>query len=881
VPLTTGKLIASVLFVSICLPCVPQQKPDSEKRGADAIAKAREALHQAEAEHPGNTVEVVDALNRLVGTQIEARAVNAGTLAEVTREVQMAEAAAGAQSETFVSALEDQVEVLVRLSRDADARPVAERCLEIAQKNFPGTAEAAAAADEVGLTCSRLGDYPCALQTYEMALAIRRKIGGNDNPDLIFSYNHLGQLKSRMGDLAGSIQADEEALALTYRLNPNDHRLVINENNLCSRYIKAQQFDKAREHLDRAIALAAKDYGPGSPMDMQVHAQLANLLSRTGQFPEAWKDFDFSLKNRHDQVDMLAGIHFMFGQSLAQGGDPVRAVEEGLTSERMSRELFVLQARTLPERQALAYDASRPYGLGTAISVVLKHPELPSTDVYQEVVRSRALVADEMARRQKNLNATNDPEVARLLAEMKQARTDLLATEQAPPSKLDNRDARGDAIVESTNRMEKIERELAEHSADLRDDERAASVRIEDLRHRLPAHSALISYVTYRRIVVDKVDPASSLTPAYMAFVLVPNSDRIRVFDLGDAKPIEDLVNSARASADTEAHAGGMGSIRNERMWREAGEALRKIVWDPLRAELGDAKLALVVPDGVLNLIPFGGLPDGKGYLVEHGPVIHILGSERDLVPAEVGAKKAGLLAVGGPSFELARVAEPPSPLRDASVACEEFSKLEFHPLPGSGAEVADLSAAWRRWNGNERSALLTGAEATRSRFIEDASQNRVLHIATHAFLLDKSCGNGNPLLESGLVFAGANQSRDASILTAQQIASLDLRGVDWAVLSACNTGNGELHDGEGVLGLQRAFRIAGARSVVMTLWSVDDDVTRRFMHELYAERLGLHASTADAVWTSARKLLRERRAAGKSTHPWYWAGFVGSGAWE
>jgi CHAT domain-containing protein len=122
---------------------------------------------------------------------------------------------------------------------------------------------------------------------------------------------------------------------------------------------------------------------------------------------------------------------------------------------------------------------------------------------------------------------------------------------------------------------------------------------------------------------------------------------------------------------------------------------------------------------------------------------------------------------------------------------------------------------------------------------------------------------------------------REASILTAQQIASLDLSGVDWAVLSACNTGNGELHDGEDVLGLERAFRVAGARSVVVTLWPVDDDVTRRFMHELYAQRLGRHASAADAVWNSAHMLLLERRAAGKSTHPWYWAGFVGSGGWE
>jgi CHAT domain-containing protein len=176
---------------------------------------------------------------------------------------------------------------------------------------------------------------------------------------------------------------------------------------------------------------------------------------------------------------------------------------------------------------------------------------------------------------------------------------------------------------------------------------------------------------------------------------------------------------------------------------------------------------------------------------------------------------------------------------------------------------------------------VITGSDATLARFVADSAHSRVLHVATHAFLLDKSCGSGNPLLHSGLVFAGGNNGRTQAILTAQQIASLDLTGVDWAVLSACNTGNGELRDGEGVLGLQRAFRVAGARSVIMTLWPVDDDVARRFMHELYAERLGRQASTADAVWHSARKLLLDRRIAGKSTHPWYWAGFVGSGGWE
>jgi CHAT domain-containing protein len=366
-----------------------------------------------------------------------------------------------------------------------------------------------------------------------------------------------------------------------------------------------------------------------------------------------------------------------------------------------------------------------------------------------------------------------------------------------------------------------------------------------------------------------------------MAFVLRPGSDRIGVFDLGDAASLDALIVKARAAADTEAHSGGLGSTRNERAYREAGLAIRQRIWDPLKNEIGDARLALVVADGNLNLIPFAGLPDGKGYLVEHGPVIHTLSSERDLVAAVQEQKKQGLLAIGSPSFQLAENKLPPSQLRGATPTCEEFSKVEFPPLPGTAREVSDIGSAWQRWNPAESSQLVTGDDATRSRFIEDATHSRVLHIATHAFLLDKSCGNGNPLLHSGLVFAGGSHGGAQSILTAQQIASLDLSGVDWAVLSACNTGNGELRDGEGVLGLQRAFRVAGARSVIMALWPVDDDATRQFMHELYAERLGAHATTADAVWNASRQLLLARRAAGKSTHPWYWAGIVGTGRWE
>jgi CHAT domain-containing protein len=852
-------------------------KPAEVSPAIDPVGKARELLRKAEIEHPGNTVEVADALNNLVGIAIEERHNPKECLELAQRELAVAEAAAGPKSKVYVNALGDIASVDVVLSKPTEAVELARRAYEIAEKEFPQSEEFVSAATTLASACEILNDRSCELHADEAALAVARKLVTDDQWPLIGALSNIYNVKDTLGDMAGAGVAIEEALAIAERKYPNDVRIPMLEMNAGEHFVHTLEFEKAMAHYNHAADLFKQSYGADSPALEGIQGQMAGIHTRMGNFQAAWKIFETNPDSKTFTIEEQIYGDASFAASLASGGELKRAIEHSLKSAQMGRERFVLQARSLPERQALGYNVRRAKALDVALSVLGRHPEMVSEAIYQEVIRSRALVADEMARRQKNLNANNDPEVARLLGELKRAREDQLASEKEAP----NSSKTSGAVPEATNRMEKIERELAERSAAIRDDERSFAVGLDDVRRGLPAGAALISYVAYGRTAVEKVDPTKSSTHAYMAFVLRAGSDRIGAFDLGDAASLDELVRKARAAADAEAHSGGLGSARNERAYREAGEAIRARIWDPLKKEIGDAKLALVVADGNLNLIPFAGLPDGNGYLVEHGPVIHMLSSERDLVPRAEGLRKQGLLAVGSPSFGMALNRLPPSPLRGASPSCEEFGKIEFQPLPGTAKEISDIGTTWRRWNGAERAQLVTGNDATLSRFIEDAPQSRVLHVATHAFLLDKSCGNGNPLLHSGLVFAGGNHGAAQSILTAQQIASLDLSGVDWAVLSACNTGNGELRDGEGVLGLQRAFRVAGAHSVIMTLWPVDDDAARQFMHELYAQRLGQHATTADAVWNSSRKILLERRAEGKSTNPWYWAGFVGSGGWE
>ena len=131
-------------------------------------------------------------------------------------------------------------------------------------------------------------------------------------------------------------------------------------------------------------------------------------------------------------------------------------------------------------------------------------------------------------------------------------------------------------------------------------------------------------------------------------------------------------------------------------------------------------------------------------------------------------------------------------------------------------------------------------------------------------------------------VVSAAGPDEDDGILTAEEVASLNLEGVEWAVLSACDTGFGEIRAGEGVFGLRRAFQVAGARTVIMSLWSVEDQATRA------VDACALRGPTRRGISTPPTRCVKRasascatRRAAGQTTHPFYWAAFVAAGDWR
>jgi hypothetical protein len=425
----------------------------------------------------------------------------------------------------------------------------------------------------------------------------------------------------------------------------------------------------------------------------------------------------------------------------------------------------------------------------------------------------------------------------------------------------------GPGLVEAKVEREAAEAAYAEQSRDMRLALHRARIGIDDVARQLKPGDVLVAYALAKRDVFSET--------RLVAFVLPGGKAAPALVPIGTVNVINQLVKRWRESISVAASDPLRAGIRAEAAAREAGLALRRMVYDPVSARFGNARRVYLVAEGVLQLVNFSALPSADGrYLIDDGPLLHVLPAERDIFPdAESGPANSGMVAFGNPAFG-APSANPPG-------GCADLRQVQFEPLPSTVSEIAALAKMWKGGG----AAVVQGQSATEDAFRRQAQGKRVVHVATHGFFLGGDCvKEGGPLLASGLALAGANRRHraadgDDGLLTAEEVASLNMDGVDWVVLSGCDTGLGEVKDSEGVFGLRRAFRAAGASTVIMSLWPVEDKAALEWMRSLYTAKFQRGMSTAQSLRAAGRDVLASRRAAGLSTHPYFWAAFVGTGA--
>ena len=830
----------------------------------------------------------------------------------------------------------------------SEARPLLERALAIFERvSGPEDPYTAKGLNSLAQLLQTMGEYAAARPLLERALAIREKVNGPEHPDTATTLNSLCSLLQTMGEPAAARPRCERALAIRERaLGPEHPDTAVSLGNLALWFQARGEYAAALPLYERALAIREKSLGPEHPATATSLASLADLLRLMRRYEEAWPLYERALAIRKkalgpehpDVARDLAGL----ARLLARQGDAAGALDTALEAERIARAHAELTGRSLTERQALRYAAARTSSLDLILTLAARGlaPD-QRRRAFDGLIRSRALVLDEMATRHRMVSGSADPAVARLAATLSAARARLanLAVrglgDQAPAN---YRRLLDDARDEE----ERAERALAEASAGFARDLSRSRLGLDEVARSLPQGSALVALASYTSSELVPDPPGTNVAageaglarelPSYIAFVLRAGELEPRVLDLGSAADIDRRVASWRNSVSSAAPRAGRRVREAEAMTRQVGVGLRKVIWDPLASALEGTRRVFIVPDGTLNLVSFAALPfEDGGYLIERGPLVHYVSAERDLVLSRGARRGDGLLALGAPSYDarslfasLRRAKPEPAVLmapvatyRGRRAGCGAFASARFEPLPATGEEVREIVRTWKKHGEPAPVAVLEleGTRASESEFKRAAPGRRVLHLATHGFFLGGECASAldsargigglserpqsmpiaavapvegeNPLVLSGLALAGANHrsaagnGEDDGILTAEEIASLDLSGVEWAVLSACDTGVGDVHAGEGVFGLRRAFQVAGAGTLVMSLWPVDDEATRAWMKALYEARLDRHLDTAEAVSDASLKVLRARRARGVSTQPSTWAAFVAAGDWR
>jgi CHAT domain-containing protein len=685
-----------------------------------------------------------------------------------------------------------------------------------------------------------------ALDLARKEIARIEKDKGRDAAELGTHLFALGTMLMEIGDLAAADPVLTRNLALQEKLGG------------FIPYAQVALLRRKQGRLKEALALFEKGQAtmPGGsglyPMEADIYRELGDTKRAEQLYITAQRDLDKLFGKR---AMLVMRLHFGLYAVYVAAKQPAKA--EAVLAEHLDiaeRELaFVLASGT--ETDHLAYFAREAHLLDTAINFhALVAPKRASAAriALTTILRRKGRVLDAAAASAGALRARLSADDKKLLDELDAARAKLakIAVQGAQT----NPDF-AKQVAALSDEVQRLEVALARKNAELAIT--LQPVELAAVQKKVPKGARLIELVNYQ-----PGDPtaAFSATPKlpprrYAAYVLADRGDPTLV-DLGEAKPIDDAIGKLRtALADPD----------NDSV-DKLGKALHDLTFAKLKSAVGSSKQLLIAPDGALNVIPFAALHDGKQYLVTKYTFTYLT-SGRDLLRFGLRstAKSSGPVIFADPDFSGAKTTAPAPTRRSRAM-----QGLTWKRLPGTAQEAEALEKS------------LTGATIYRDKQATEATLKglrapSILHLATHGFFLaDADASVENPLLRSGLVFAGANalsSGSDDGVVTALEAAGLDLRGTRLVVMSACETGVGKITNGDGVYGLRRAFVIAGAESLVMSLWEVDDAATRDLMDGYYKKlKSGLGRSAA------LQAVQQQMHATPKYAHPYYWASFVAAG---
>ncbi len=761
---------------------------------------------------------------------------------------------------------------LRNLDRLDEARDEYERAIDVFERTVgPTHPRTLHTLGNLGQVLVRLADLARAARVLEEVADRCRARWGDDHPDTGMAMAAYAGVLRRLGrtDEEGRLLEDAVAI-LGRRLGPDHPSTLFALNELAIHRGNAGDDAGSLDLLRRVVRRRADRLGDDHPETLLARVNEAYALHREGESEAAIEILErcvdgFEARLGPDHPETLGALDTLV---LVLHGveryDEARAAALRSLDGTARRHLDRLAARTEEERlRTVSADASR---LSWLLSQPVDADSLRAE--HEAVLRWKGQVARSLRRDREALLDAADDATRREIERLSGRRRRLArATEERAIG--DEEDVR-----RLRDEVDELERRLL---ARLDGSAGAARIGWRELRRAIPDDAAFIDLLVFDRHQVPEREEGAppgtlSVVPSLMAYVVRPGTDRVMRRVVGRLDELE--ADVARLVGGVEAGRGRPALPDVVPSAPDAASALYRRLFEPYEELLEGVEHVIVSPDRFVGAVPFGALRDGEGrYLVERFRFSYVsdAGLLCELAATDRRDGRGGVLAVGDVDYGRGD---------------------DWAPLPGTSLELDDLA---RRFADVE---ILRGADATAAALRKHLPAARLAHLATHGFFVGRPRpataeprlrrGVHEALLEdappgarAGLVLAGGNDREADAILSADEVGWLALSGVDLVVLSACSTGLGTAFGGEGMQSLQRAFHVAGARTVVASLWKVDDAATADLMRAFYRARFDDGASAAEALRTARLELLERNRAAFGDARPATWGAFVLSGDWR
>lgn len=740
---------------------------------------------------------------------------------------------------------------------------------------------------------------------------------GNQN-EVAATLTDLGGLLTRSGKHSEAEGALKEAIAILRKISPKGTSLAVSLVNLSHTYLGQNKLELALSAAEEGkdLYLAAPG-GVMFPAVRYAYQQIGLIHAKRGDLQKAEDNLRISVelfrKSVQDPTSEHQYISMDMAKVLSQKGDhaAAAAITRRLLSDVIDQMDRMAGAQT--EQSQLTLLQSKMYYLSNHVANC-ERAGISAKETYDLVLRWKGLVTRRqmLTRAAREGAASSDPVTASLFVELEDTSRKLAGLASVSESAAQNAE-----LKKLEQRSEELEEQLSRRTDSFRRTKLATRTSAADLCKSLPRDVVFIDYLVYERTqwlrprggsAEDRFQQETKKEWCAVAFVVCNEA-------------IESVWLGAKTN-ETEAMSRFETAVAQGRSLEgPAGVAAKQVhdyLWKPVRKNLLGAKLVLISPDQEICSVPFAALPssDGKGYLLEEIAIAQVLVPQMlpDLLSGGAPPRSDGpsFLAIGDVDFDAAtgeRSAKPPSGSTGKTEVASTRGLTEgvkWSALPGTRDEIQSLEQLFKTSTKEGRIQVLRGKDATEAAFRQHAPRHRVLHVASHGFFATgEEASKHAPGLRVGLVFAGANNRNadgDDGVLTALEVANLDLSKVDLAVLSACETGLGTSTGGEGLVGLQRALQIAGARATCTSLWKVDDEATRRLMERFYDnlwnKKLGRLAALHEAqLWmlnkgkgalseSTLRGIARleplpSNTRADNRLPPYLWAAFTLSGDWR